>query len=328
VATASAFGTVRNLILGSPSASAGSPVWSPDGRRIAYIVSRGSRNSLYVMNADGSKQRRLARNEVDYPRAQWSPDGRRIAFLRGVRLDGGNWKADLYVVNPNGSELRNLGGHPGAWSLYAWSPDGRLIAFTRERGELAVMNADGSGMRVLARGGSPAWSPDGRRIAFTDAYSTVWVMNADASAKRRLTQGGEVGSLRWSPDGRKILLYCLKCAGDSTSRFNSRLSGWGEIYVMNADGSGLRNLTRDPHAARCCPEWSPDGRKIAFATTERGGEIVVMNADGSGKRTLADGYAQVWSPDGRKLAFESDRSGKGEIHVMNVDGSGQRNLSR
>jgi len=61
-----------------------------------------------------------------------------------------------------------------------------------------------------------------------DAYSTVYVMNADESAKRRLARGGELSGLRWSPDGRKILLYCLKCKGDSTLRFNSRFSGWGE----------------------------------------------------------------------------------------------------
>jgi Tol biopolymer transport system component len=326
--TASAF-AVHNVILGTSSGWRGSssPVWSPDGRRIAYIVSRHrDDNDLYVMNADGSEQRRLTRKEVSHPSggAQWSPDGRRIAFLRGVRLGGGDWKADLYVVNPNGSEQRKLGGHPAAWSAYAWSPDGRLIAFTRERGELAVMNADGSGVRVLARGGSPAWSPDGRRIAFIDGYSTVYVMNADGSGRRRLTQGGELLGLRWSPDGRKILLSCLKCAAGPRSRF----SGWGEVYVMNADGSALRNLTRDPRTEGR-PEWSPDGRKIAFTRIEPGerSEIVVMNADGSGKRKLAEGGGPVWSPDGRKIAFTSDRSGKLEIYAMNADGSGQRPLT-
>jgi Tol biopolymer transport system component len=214
------------------------------------------------------------------------------------------------------------------------------------RSELWVMNADGSGERMLARGGVPYsglvfgdWSPDGRRIAFIkpystvyETYSTVYVMNADGSGQRRLTQGGELGGLRWSPDGRKILLSCLKCAASPRSRF----SGWGELYVMNADGSEPRNLTRDPRVEGS-PEWSPDGRKIAFARLGPSGggrsEIVVMNADGSGKRTLADrAGGPVWSPDGRKIAFTKPCCGaapvEGDIYVMNADGSGQRRLTR
>ncbi len=212
------------------------------------------------------------------------------------------------------------------------------------RSELWVMNADGSGKRMLARGGGPGsglgfgdWSPDGRRIAFINRYSTVYVMNADGSGQRRLTQGGELSGLRWSPDGRKILLSCLKCAAGPRSRF----SGWGEVYVMYADGSALRNLTRDPRT-EWRPEWSPDGRKIAFGRLEPGerSEIVVMNADGSGKRTLADGGGPVWSPDGRKIAFMKALPGAPdervsrssvrfhEIYVMNADGSGQRRLTR
>ena len=195
---------------------------------------------------------------------------------------------------------------------------------------------------MLARGGLPgasigstAWSPDGRRVAFVDGYSTVYVINADGSGLRRLAQGGELFGLRWSPDGRKILLSCLKCAGDSTSRFKSQFSGWGAVYVMNADGSGIRSL-----GSGARPEWSPDGRKIAFA---RGNEIVVMNADGNGKRTLAEGEGSggpVWSPDGRRIAFTKtvpdapdqrvSRSSVRfhEIYVMNADGSEQRRLTR
>ena len=98
-----------------------------------------------------------------------------------------------------------------------------------------------------------------------------------------------------------------------------------DIYVMNADGSGVVQLT-DNRAADWEPSWSPDGRRIAFASDRGGGwEVYVMNADGSGIVQLT--YNRVndggpnWSLDGR-IAFHSDRDGDWEVYVMNADGSG------
>jgi TolB protein len=192
------------------------------------------------------------------------------------------------------------------------------------------MNADGSGQQRLTSDlgwvSGLAWSPDGRAIAFSrpplnfGGYSEIYVVNADGSEQRMLTrttaEGSDSHHLAWSPRGDKIALV-------------SKRDGNLEIYVMNTDGSGLSNLTRDTRT-EWNPEWSPDGRKIAFGRLEPGGrsKIVVMKADGSGKRTLADGADPVWSPDGRMIAFTSPRSGRWEIYAMNADGSGQRNLSR
>ena len=109
--------------------------------------------------------------------------------------------------------------------------------------------------------------------------------------------------------------------------FTSQRDGNTEIYAMNADGSGLTNLTNNS-AGDSHPDWSPDGRKIAFASTRDGGnnDIYVMNADGSGvERVTADNSGSgspSWSPDGRRIAFVSHRDGEQEIYVMNADGSG------
>ena len=156
----------------------------------------------------------------------------------------------------------------------------------------------------------------------------LYVLNADGSGLRDLTRklGVESGSGAgpasdpvWSPDGRMIAFV----------RLNTRLG----VYVVNADGSGVRNLTPKPKgAAYAAPAWSPDGRKIAFASERDGNsEIYLMNADGSGQRRLTRDLAYdgdpAWSPDGQKIAFVSNRDGRYEVYVMNADGSGQRSLT-
>ena len=153
-------------------------------------------------------------------------------------------------------------------------------------------------------------------------------MNSDGSGLRNLTSklaaGGRLGAGPasdpvWSPDGRMIAFV----------RLNTRLG----VYVVNADGSGVRNLTPKPMgAAYAAPAWSPDGRKIAFASERDGNsEIYLMNADGSGQRNLTRNLAYdgdpAWSPDGQKITFVSNRDGRYEVYVMNADGSGQRSLT-
>jgi Tol biopolymer transport system component len=307
---------------------AGLPVWSPDWRRVAFVQQRGGYRSrggdrysdIYVMNEDGSERRRLTRSPQNDGDPVWSPDGRRLAF---VRIQGGQCRsprcplkgrAHIYVVNVDGSGLRRLAhaitfaplpGTPSAGLAASpeWSPDGSKIAFVDNRdgtADISVVSADGSGLRHLTRTpgtdrrpswsqDGPAWSPDGRQIAVRSdrdrKEGEIYLIDADGSGVRRLTRNWKAdGGPVWSPDGRKILF--LRSAGPGRWSYSTN----GDVWVMNADGSGQRNLTRSqahPFATDRSPVWSPDGRKIVFVSNrDRNGEIYVMNADGTGKRNL------------------------------------------
>ena len=151
------------------------------------------------------------------------------------------------------------------------------------------------------------------------ASATTPALASGRIVETRLTDNdADDYSLRWSPDGRRIA-------------FMSERDGNHEIYVMNADGSGVTRLTHND-AADGQPIWSPDGRRIAFDSYRAGTlEIYVMNADGSGVTRLTDNdaydYGPSWSPDGRRIAFMSYRDGNWEIYVMNADGSGVTRLT-
>ena len=250
------------------------------------------------------------------------------------------------VGNSTGSYELGVGAVGARHSAYpAWSPDGSRIAFTSDRDgrvDIYVMNADGSGVRRLTNDAAwsliPAWSPDGSRIAFTSSRGDsldILVMRADGSGVRRLTGGSEWNdaSPAWSPDGSRIAFASDRDTNDSDPDTFDAF----EIYVMNADGSGVTRLTHNSEWDDGFPAWSPDGSRIAFASDRADGsnyQIHVMRADGSGVTRLTGGRqgweatAPVWSPDGSRIAFSSDRDDDLDIYAMNADGTGVTRLTR
>jgi Tol biopolymer transport system component len=259
------------------------PNWSSDGKRIVFTSFRHGRGEIYVVNADGSGERRLTTNPAADDLATWSADGSRIAFVSS--RDG---NLDVYVMNADGSGQTRLTTEPEDDFSPSWSPDGRKIVFRSNRdenGEIYVMNADGTGQTRLtvnpASDHSPAWGPTGQ-IAFvsTRQGTGIYVMNDDGSKVRRVTTFAPNRNEyrpNWSPDGSKIAFQ-----GDRDVPLGNT-----EIYVMNADGTGQQRLTNYP-GHDDWPDWSPDGGQIVFS---RGAsfltpEIYVMSAAGGEAREV------------------------------------------
>ncbi|PWH19403.1 MAG: hypothetical protein DDG58_04920 [Ardenticatenia bacterium] len=253
------------------------PIWSPDGRWIAYVSKRGENREIMVMSAPN------------------------VLGPSGVEASR---------IAPEQYEARavNITRHPANDWTIGWSPDSALIAFSSNRGgywRVFVARADGTATYPITSDGvsrlSPVWSPDYKWMAYSAKRENNWdiyVMPAPGpdgqgarpEQERRLTfaEGNDLSPM-YSPDGRRIA-------------FESNRDGNTEIYVMNGNGSNQRNVSNFPGAADHGPVWSPDGRQIMFYSNRTGNwDIFVMSSDGQNVINLTntpdvDEQEPFWRP--------------------------------
>lgn len=212
------------------------------------------------------------------------------------------------------------------------SPDGKKLAFIKHD-SLYIVGRDGKGQEQLTHSqfpvydSSPRWSPDGKKIVFSRSDGNIYLIEVNSKKLTNLTQTDE--SIRnsepdWSPDGSKIV-------------FHSDRTGRSHIFVMNADGSNVRQLTGDEQntTAEYSARFSPDGAKIVYGRTkEADSDIYIMNANGSNPKNLtpeteAATASPVWSNDGKKIIFISNENSSDTESIlltMNADGTGKAKI--
>ncbi|HJP65566.1 MAG TPA: hypothetical protein VKA30_04590 [Actinomycetota bacterium] len=252
-----------------------------------------SEDDIYTANADGSDAARVTRTPGPEFDGAWSPDGRRIVYRDSRR--GINHNDEIFVMNADGSDRRNISRDPGNDWGPAWSPDGRTIVFNSDRDGLPMggflARPDGSHLRRIPTDlyvEYPAWSPDGRRIAFMGGDLSgeydIWVMDVDGRNPVQLTDSaGPDGWPAWSPDGTRVAFSSVR---DDCSRSRSpqcRSTGdigpHHDIWVVNADGTGLRRVTLEFGQFVA---WSPEGRYLLVS----GYDLYLIRPDGTGRSAL------------------------------------------
>jgi len=245
------------------------PTWSPDGTRIALdIIDANGSTQVAITAPDGSDIQVLTSGPFIHEGADWSPDGTQLVFNYSPKdpaLPG--FSTVLWVMNSDGTNAHPLMTAELSGFDYEprWQPAGELITFSRIRKYVVglqqeavfVVNADGTNPRQLTPWGlaaeHPTWSPDGKLIIFNDAswnpypIESIWIMKPDGTDRHVLYQGTErTGHVKpwFSPDGTKILFAC-----GGFRPYN------GDLCIMNADGTGVVNITNSPGILEGIPSW-------------------------------------------------------------------------
>ena len=321
------------------------PVFSPDGRQIAFSSNRHGSYDVFVVPAVGGKPKRLTFDSAADIVQGWSPDGKGVVFA-SARSNDYPGNMDIYTVPVDGGAEKKVGGFFEAKELY-YSPSGNKAAFVRGPGswsrrgyrgssndDLYLANADGTGVKRLTNFDgqdlSPMWAPDGNKVYYVTengaapkcANIVVQDLNGldPAGSPRPLTSHTDdmVRRARISRNGEWIVYEC-----------------GADLWVTGTKGGTPRKLAIEVHAddksnTERSVTYTRDATEFALSPEERHAVLVVHGQlfltklpDGGKATRLTDHPAAdlnpVWAPDGQKVLFASDRSGTIDLYLLESD---------
>ena len=246
-------------------------VIAPKAGKVAFASNRDGNWDIWTMNSDGSDPVNLTRDVASDFKPTWSPTGEQILFVSF--REGGE---SLYFMDADGGNIRRVLDNWHSRSPAAWAPDGKRIASVRDS-VLYIIRLDNKSVVPAAETGfgsvgDPAWSPDGKEIAFIH-YKPKKGYELRLLNVQTLKQTVLLGELErypvkldpaWSLDGKQIafVLHKFRPILSHTDAF-----AWQDeetIYIINRDGSNLRQLVSEKGPDALHPTWSPDGKEIIY----------------------------------------------------------------
>jgi Tol biopolymer transport system component len=307
---------IKQLTFGGENAEA---YFSADGKQLIFQSTRDGRecDQIYTMNVDGSNVRLSSTGDGRTTCSYFFPNARRVLYSsthlgakecppRPDFSRGYVWAVyptfDIFTAQPDGSDLKQLSSTPGYDAETTISKAGKLVFTSMRDGDLDIYTMDANGKHVrrltneLGYDGGPFWSSDGKQIVYRSYH----------------------------PQTEKEKADYLELLKQNLIRPTTL-----EIWVMNADGSQKRQVTRNGKA-NFGPYFFPDGKRIIFASNmddpkRRNFDLYKINVDGTGLERITfnetfDGFP-MFSPDGKKLVFASNRNAKtrGDTNVFIAD---------
>jgi len=317
------------------------PAWSPDGRHIAFLRESNGSIEILMIPALGGTERRLGQtmggSEL-YNTLAWSPDGESLAFTDHAA----NEPPGVYLLSVGTGEKRRLTTPPREYSgdsTPRFSPDGKSVAFIRSR-SFAINDIYVVPVASGMAGGPPRqvsfsqtfmfgidWTPDGRNIVFSavrSAGSALWSIPAAGGKPELLAGVGENGQLPSVSRQGNRLVY--QRSVDDPNIW--RMPGPSSIERKSQPEKWIASTEADQE-----PQFSPDGKKIIFASARSGNyELWVCDSNGREPAQITSfngppAGSPRWSPDGHWIAFDAPKAGKSDIFVISADGGAPRLLT-
>lgn len=264
---------------------------APTTPKIAFMTARNKNRDIYLINPDGSGRERITHHPAMDAGPRWSPTGEQILFKSDRDRFRLSW--DLYLMDADGSNVRRIFAKSRDRRSGEWSPDGKQIAYTRwEQGinYIYIAPINGKKEERMVIGSQPSWSPDGTEIAFIEGGprdpKRISILNVKTGKHKFFFPPKApdwVRHVAWSPTGDKFAFSWNKVPGDHNTE---------TIYIVNRDGTGIRQVLKKDAGRAVEPSWAPSGDALLYHAFDKNDDLQMF------KVSLVDGVPVQLTPPG------------------------------